>query len=109
MSNFQSDNEDSDSDAEMTRRQTLVFSATFDKNLQTKLAGKGRSAKAGSDEEKMEYLMKCLKFRTEPKFIDVNPVSRMADNLREGLIECGAMEKVRYCDTIVFPWAGICD
>lgn len=103
------DDEDSDSDAEMRRRQTLVFSATFDKNLQTKLAGKGRSAKAGSDEEKMEYLMKCLKFRTEPKFIDVNPVSRMADNLREGLIECGAMEKVRYCDTIVFPWAGICD
>jgi ATP-dependent RNA helicase DDX24/MAK5 len=40
--------------------------------------------------------MKCLKFRGEPKFIDVNPVSQMADRLREGLIECGAMEKVSF-------------
>lgn len=87
--------DDSDSEDETRDRQTLVFSATFDKNLQTKLAGKGKSAKAGSDEEKMEYLMKSLKFRGEPKFIDVNRGSRMADNLREGLIECGAMEKVR--------------
>ncbi|KAF4974406.1 hypothetical protein FZEAL_8680 [Fusarium zealandicum] len=78
---------------ERNARQTLVFSATFDKDLQTKLAGKGKST--GSDDEKMAYLMKCLKFRGEPKFIDVNPVSRMADGLREGLIECGAMEKVR--------------
>jgi ATP-dependent RNA helicase DDX24/MAK5 len=41
----------------------------------------------------MEYLLKCLKFRQQPKFIDVNPVSQMASGLREGLIECGAMEK----------------
>lgn len=87
--------DDSDSEDETRDRQTLVFSATFDKNLQTKLAGKGQSAKAGSDEEKMEYLMKSLKFRGEPKFIDVNRGSRLANNLREGLIECGAMEKVR--------------
>jgi hypothetical protein len=72
----------------------LVFSATFDKDLQTKLAGKGKST--GSDEEKMAYLMKCLKFRGEPKFIDVNPVSQMAQGLKEGLIECGAMEKVGF-------------
>ncbi|QPH10571.1 hypothetical protein C2857_001950 [Epichloe festucae Fl1] len=88
--------DDSDSDAgdETRERQTLVFSATLDKDLQTKLAGK--FSKPGSEDEKMAYLMKCLKFRGEPKFIDVNPVSRMADNLREGLIECGAMEKDLY-------------
>ena len=97
--------DDVDSDDESRNRQTLVFSATFDKNLQTKLAGKGRSGKAGGDEENMAYLMKCLKFRREPKFIDINPVSQMATNLREGLIECGAMEKVscyrhpRICQT----------
>jgi ATP-dependent RNA helicase DDX24/MAK5 len=79
---------------ELPPRQTLVFSATFDKNLQTKLAGKNKALVAGSDEEKMAYLMKCLKFRSKPKFIDVNPVSQMAEGLREGLIECGAMEKV---------------
>lgn len=87
-----SDEEENDEGDESNVRQTLVFSATFDKDLQTKLAGKGRST--GSDDEKMAYLMKCLKFRGEPKFIDVNPVSQMAEGLREGLIECGAMEKV---------------
>ncbi|KAK2675991.1 Helicase, C-terminal [Fusarium oxysporum f. sp. vasinfectum] len=78
---------------------TLVFSATFDKDLQTKLAGKGKST--GNDEEKMAYLMKCLKFRGEPKFIDVNPVSQMAQGLKEGLIECGAMEKDLYLYTVL--------
>lgn len=92
------DGEDDDmSDDELPMHQTLVFSATFDKNLQTKLAGKNKaSVVAGSDEEKMAYLMKCLKFSRNLRFIDVNPVSQMAEGLREGLIECGAMEKVRF-------------
>ncbi|KAJ4270527.1 ATP-dependent RNA helicase [Fusarium torreyae] len=95
-----SDEEDEEEeDDERSTRQTLVFSATFDKDLQTKLAGKGRST--GSDEEKMAYLMKCLKFRGEPKFIDVNPVSQMASGLKEGLIECGAMEKDLYLYTVL--------
>ncbi|KAF4435308.1 ATP-dependent RNA helicase MAK5 [Fusarium austroafricanum] len=95
-----SDEEDhEDEDDERKARQTLVFSATFDKDLQTKLAGKGKST--GSDEEKMAYLMKCLKFRGEPKFIDVNPVSQMAEGLKEGLIECGAMEKDLYLYTVL--------
>ncbi|KAH7323038.1 P-loop containing nucleoside triphosphate hydrolase protein [Stachybotrys elegans] len=87
--------EEDDDDEDLPPRQTLVFSATFDKNLQTKLAGRAKLT-AGSDEEKMDYLMKCLKFRKEPKFIDVNPVSQMAEGLREGLIECGTMEKDLY-------------
>ncbi|KAH7276033.1 ATP-dependent RNA helicase [Fusarium solani] len=91
--------DDEEEDDERSARQTLVFSATFDKDLQTKLAGKGKST--GSDEEKMAYLMKCLKFRGEPKFIDVNPVSQMADGLKEGLIECGAMEKDLYLYTVL--------
>ncbi|RGP79657.1 ATP-dependent rna helicase mak5 [Fusarium longipes] len=91
--------DDQDEDDERSARQTLVFSATFDKDLQTKLAGKGKST--GSDEEKMAYLMKCLKFNGEPKFIDVNPVSQMAEGLKEGLIECGAMEKDLYLYTVL--------
>ena len=96
--------EDDDSDVDentkkFNERQTLVFSATFDKDLQTKLAGNGRPSSTGSDLEKMAYLMKCLKFHTRPKFIDVNPVSQMADGLREGLVECGAMEKVRWIES----------
>ncbi|PON27755.1 ATP-dependent RNA helicase MAK5 [Trichoderma gamsii] len=96
--------EDDDDDEELPPRQTLVFSATFDKNLQSKLAGRGKAPKAAagsSDEEKMEYLMKSLKFRSEPKFIDVNPVSQMASGLKEGLIECGAMEKDLYLYTVL--------
>ncbi|KAM0513654.1 hypothetical protein ACHAPE_007704 [Trichoderma viride] len=95
---------DEDDDEELPPRQTLVFSATFDKNLQSKLAGRGKAPKAGagsSDEEKMEYLMKSLKFRSEPKFVDVNPVSQMASGLKEGLIECGAMEKDLYLYTVL--------
>ena len=81
-------------EAVRTPRQTLVFSATFHKGLQQKLAGKGRYDLM-SKEDSMEYLLKKLNFREEkPKFIDVNPVSQMAEGLKEGLIECGAMEKV---------------
>lgn len=90
--------EDSDDEGQkghVEKRQTLVFSATFDKDLQTKLAGKGRPSSTGSDLEKMAYLMKCIKFHTRPTFIDANPVTQMAEGLREGLVECGAMEKVR--------------
>ncbi|KAG6028741.1 hypothetical protein E4U40_000864 [Claviceps sp. LM458 group G5] len=87
-------------------RQTLVFSATFDKDLQTKLAGKAsKASKSGGSgcpaDDQMAYLMKCLKFRGEPKFIDVNPIGRMAAKLREGLIECGAMEKDLYLYTVL--------
>ncbi|KAI9899918.1 hypothetical protein N3K66_004180 [Trichothecium roseum] len=106
------DEENETSGSSQRGRQTLVFSATFDTDLQTKLANrvkpkklkkkkkkkdKGRKGGTGEDgeeeDDKMEYLMRCLKFRRTPKFIDVNPVSQMASGLKEGLIECGAMEK----------------
>lgn len=95
--------EENDSDdEELSPRQTLVFSATFDKELQTKLAGTGRRKKKGADEEdKMAYLMKCLQFRKEPKFIDASPTKQMAEGLKEGLIECGAMEKDLYLYTVL--------
>ena len=81
-----------------TRRQTLVFSATFQKELQQKLAGKSRPH--GGDllgkQESMEYLLKKLNFREDkPKFIDVNPVSQMASRLKEGIVECAGLDKVR--------------
>ncbi|CAD6563564.1 MAG: ATP-dependent RNA helicase [Alectoria sarmentosa] len=81
------------------QRQTLVFSATFQKDLQQKLAGKGKSI--GGDlmgkRESLEYLLKKLNFRdSKPKFIDVNPVSQMATGLKEGIVECGGTEKDLY-------------
>ncbi|OCL13826.1 DEAD-domain-containing protein [Glonium stellatum] len=83
---------------ENQERQTLVFSATFHKGLQQKLAGKGKSGGELMDnQQSMEYLLKKLRFKEEkPKFIDVNPVSQMASGLKEGLIECAGTEKDLY-------------
>lgn len=86
-----------DDNGSQHQRQTLVFSATFHRGLQQKLAGKGRfvSNDLMNKKESMEYLLEKLNFREErPKFIDVNPVSQMAEGLKEGIVECAAMEKV---------------
>lgn len=75
-------------------RQTLVFSATFAKGLQQKLSGKGKQG-LKDGETSMEYLLKKLNFREDkPKFVDVNPISQMAEGLKEGMVECGGTEKV---------------
>ena len=82
-----------------SRRQTLVFSATFQKELQQKLAGKGKFSASNlmGSQESMEYLLKRLRFREEkPKFVDVDPVSQMASGLKEGILECGGTEKDLY-------------
>jgi ATP-dependent RNA helicase DDX24/MAK5 len=97
----QTSEEESDPSSE---RQTLVFSATFHRDLQQKLAGKGKWT--GGDvmdkKESMDYLLQKLNFREEkPKFIDMNPVSQMADNLKEGIVECGAMEKDLFLYTLL--------
>ncbi|KAF4121424.1 ATP-dependent RNA helicase DDX24/MAK5 [Geosmithia morbida] len=105
--NSPADDEDSgsddDGDEDSNHRQTLVFSATFDKELQTKLSGPRKTGPKkngkGGDDGQMGYLMKSLRFRSEPKFIDVDPVRQMAEKLKEGLIECGAMEKDLYLYT----------
>ena len=79
------------------QRQTLVFSATFQEELQQKLAGKSKGSRGDimGKQESMEYLLKKLNFREEkPKYIDVNPVSQMASGLREGIVECAGLEKV---------------
>ena len=80
------------------QRQTLVFSATFHRGLQQKLAGK---TKTGADlmtrQQSIEYLLKKLSFREEkPVFIDTNPNSQMAKKLQEGLVECAGSEKDLY-------------
>ncbi|KDN72187.1 putative DEAD/DEAH box helicase [Colletotrichum sublineola] len=95
------DDEDDDEEKSLSARQTLVFSATFHQGLQQKLAGKGKWGLM-SEKESMEYLLKKLNFREEkPKFIDVNPAKQMAAGLKEGLIECGAMEKDLYLYTVL--------
>ncbi|EGZ68100.1 DEAD-domain-containing protein [Neurospora tetrasperma FGSC 2509] len=86
--------EEEEEEEHVNKRQTLIFSATFNKNLQQKLAGKSKF-KATSTQD-MEYLLQKLNFRETPKFVDANPVHQMAENLKEGLIMCGDMEKDLY-------------
>ncbi|KAK5798103.1 hypothetical protein VI817_004394 [Penicillium citrinum] len=91
--------EEAEVEEEPVSRQTLVFSATFHRDLQQKLAGKGRwtGGDLMDNKQSMEYLLKKLNFREEkPKFIDVNPVQQMAEGLKEGIVECPAMEKDLY-------------
>lgn len=83
----------------MIERQVLVFSATFSKDLQKKLAGKlSYKSQAGGlmgQKESLEFLLRKLPFREEnPKWLDMNPVVQMTTNLKEGMVECGNMEKV---------------
>ena len=76
-------------------RQTLIFSATLQKDLQQRLAGKSKPVEESDRQQSMEYLLKKIKFREEkPKFIDVNPSAQMATGLKEGIIECPGTEKV---------------
>ncbi|KKY14036.1 putative atp-dependent rna helicase mak5 [Phaeomoniella chlamydospora] len=84
-----------------TKRQVLVFSATFHKGLQQRLAGKLKAGEMLNNQQSMEYLLKKLPFREKPKFIDVNPASQMVETLKEGVVECGAMEKDLYLYTIL--------
>ncbi|KAI0386503.1 DEAD-domain-containing protein [Hypomontagnella monticulosa] len=99
--------EDEEEESTASPRQTLVFSATFHKGLQQKLAGKGRYDLM-SQQDSMEYLLKKLNFREEkPKFIDVNPVSQMAEGLKEGLVECGAMEKDLYLYALLLLYPNV--
>ncbi|CAI7621932.1 unnamed protein product [Penicillium pancosmium] len=91
--------EEAQVEEEPSSRQTLVFSATFHRDLQQKLAGKSRwtSGDMMDNNESMEYLLKKLNFREEkPRFIDLNPTKQMAERLKEGIVECPAMEKDLY-------------
>jgi ATP-dependent RNA helicase DDX24/MAK5 len=86
---------DEDEVEKLSSRQTLVFSATFHRGLQQKLVGKGKQGLM-DESESMEYLLKKLNFREDnPKFVDVNPISQMAEKLKEGMVECAGTEKVR--------------
>ncbi|OTA62331.1 ATP-dependent RNA helicase MAK5 [Hypoxylon sp. EC38] len=106
LDRFEAD-EDEEANVAPSPRQTLVFSATFHKGLQQKLAGKGRYDLM-SQQDSMEYLLKKLNFREDkPKFIDVNPVSQMAEGLKEGLVECGAMEKDLYLYALLLLYPNV--
>lgn len=85
-------------------RQTLVFSATFDRGLQKKLASKSRPGnELMSNKDSLAYLLAKLNFRSEqPEFVDVNPINQLATGLTEELVQCEGLEKDLYLYTLLF-------
>ncbi|KAL8744523.1 MAG: hypothetical protein Q9190_003241 [Brigantiaea leucoxantha] len=80
-----------------SERQTLVFSATFQKDFQQKLSGRFKNpGNILTPSQSIEYLIQKLSFRSQPKFIDANPISHMASKLEETIIECSALDKDLY-------------
>ena len=80
------------------KRQTLMFSATFDRVLSIAL-GHNRFHQLTTrryEEQALEWLSNNFEFHDEagPEWIDVNESNRLAQGIQEGLVECGNMEKV---------------
>ncbi|GAM89743.1 hypothetical protein ANO11243_077820 [Dothideomycetidae sp. 11243] len=97
VSNDEADENSPEEKSIGSTRQTLIFSATFQKDLQHKLARKQKlSTQVLDKKESMEYLMQRLNFRSKPRFLDVDPVRQMAANLKEGIVECHGQEKDLY-------------
>lgn len=91
--------------------QTLVFSATFARDLFMKLDRKGKlhSAAVGSvmaNDEVVELLQKRLSFRKKPQFIDANPKEFVALLVTEALVECGATERDLYLYYFLLMYPG---
>lgn len=98
-----------------SQRQTLVFSATFQREFMTKLASKkpqkgqqsfdASSGRLSSNKEALVALQKKLQFRETPVLVDANPTESVASNVHECLIECGNMEKdlYLYYFTLMYP------
>ncbi|KAI9800915.1 MAG: ATP-dependent RNA helicase [Piccolia ochrophora] len=98
------ENNSDEDEAPQNRRQTLVFSATFEKDLQQKLFRNGKPSRDDAPKGKasMDYLLQKLNFREErPQLVDVNPISQMAEGLVESLVECAGMEKDLYLYTLL--------
>ncbi|ODV64202.1 ATP-dependent RNA helicase [Ascoidea rubescens DSM 1968] len=80
--------------------QTLIFSATFTKNLFSKLNKNIKSndqKTLTNNQEIVDMLRKNLNLRDKsPIFVDVNPKEMLASQINEYLIECGALERDLY-------------
>ena len=98
-----SDEEEGQGDLETShsKRQVLVFSATLSSDLQQKLAKKVKLNKISAGPASMAYLLQKLKFQQQPKYIDVNPETRMAPNLTEALLEIADTNKDLYLYAIL--------
>lgn len=95
------------------RWQTLVFSATFSRDLFGKLDKNQKQKKQqkqtgliGNDEI-LELLLKKLKFKdSKPALVDANPKEIVSGQITEALVECGNMERDLYLYYFVMMYPG---
>lgn len=90
--------------------QTLVFSATFLKDLFGKLEKNTRKGNfnegAFEDGEILKLLDSKLKFKSKPVLIDVNPSEIVSGLVTEALVECGPMERDLYLYYFLLMYPG---
>lgn len=95
--------------------QTMVFSATFSKELFGKLDKKNKGNKNGNsngsslydNEEILKLLNDKLKFKdTKPTLVDANPKEIVSGKVTEALVECGATERDLYLYYFLLMYPG---
>ncbi|CAN3368122.1 ATP-dependent RNA helicase Mak5p [Diutina catenulata] len=90
--------------------QTMVFSATFARDLFMKLDKSGKSNKLMGNTMKTDEIIallgKKLSFRNTPEFLDANPKERVSSKVTEALIECGATERDLYLYYFLLMYPG---
>jgi ATP-dependent RNA helicase DDX24/MAK5 len=92
--------------------QTLVFSATFSKDLFSKLDKNNTKNKVTgntlmNDDEIINLLSSKLQFKSsKPLLIDANPKEIVAGNVTEALVECGATERDLYLYYFLLMYPG---
>ncbi|KAK9322139.1 P-loop containing nucleoside triphosphate hydrolase protein [Lipomyces orientalis] len=124
--NGDSDSESSDAEDDTVsisrsknKRQTLVFSATFEKDLTRKLTTTTNNANGKKTKRKfvnnniegkkdtMAYLLDKLNFREiTPQYVDVNPDEAVKREVVEGIITCEALEKDIYLYYFLLKYPG---
>ncbi|KAL8689444.1 MAG: hypothetical protein Q9218_004893 [Villophora microphyllina] len=81
-----------------TKRQTLIFSATFDPSLSHKLS---HHQKPSSKKANLNPLLSRLSFRQTPRFIDASPTTHLPTSLTSHLLSCSALEKDLYLYSLI--------
>lgn len=89
------------------RWQTLVFSATFSRELFGKLAKPGARRQSSEGSDILELLNDKVKFRGKPELCDANPKEIVSGQVREAMVECGATERDLYLYYFLLNYEGL--
>ncbi|KAH3680853.1 hypothetical protein WICPIJ_008066 [Wickerhamomyces pijperi] len=92
--------------------QTLIFSATFSRDLFSKLGNTSYKPKAKTEsiEEENKEIIKLLDekvhFKSKPEFIDLNPHGKLHSDIIEALVECLPIERDLYLYYFLLMYPG---